>query len=91
MQSLYARPGHHELVLKRRKGFVRIALQSGAALVPTYSFGENDTFRTANELPRDSRLRRVQRRIEKLTGRRRRRGGCCTLALSAPPQSLSQP
>ena len=27
LQSLYAKPGSHELVLNRRKGFVKIALQ----------------------------------------------------------------
>lgn len=43
-------------------------MQTGASLVPTYCFGENNTFRTANELPRDSRIRRVQRRIAKATG-----------------------
>eukprot|EP00887_Chlorella_sp_A99_P004280 scaffold15.g4280.t1 len=67
-ESLYAKPGAHELVLNRRKGFVKIALQTGAALVPVYCFGENNTFRTVNELPRESMLRRAQRRIEKATG-----------------------
>jgi 2-acylglycerol O-acyltransferase 2 len=45
-ESLHARPGTFDLVLGRRKGFVRIALESGAALVPVVSFGENDMFNT---------------------------------------------
>lgn len=31
-------------VLNKRKGFVRIALQTGAKLVPVIGFGENDLF-----------------------------------------------
>ncbi|KDD73424.1 diacylglycerol acyltransferase, partial [Helicosporidium sp. ATCC 50920] len=47
-ESLYARPGRHELVLRRRQGFVKLALDTGASLVPVYCFGENNTFVTAN-------------------------------------------
>ena len=47
LQSLFARPGANDLVLKRRKGFVKIALRSGASLVPVYAFGENSTYRWA--------------------------------------------
>ncbi|XP_078736324.1 diacylglycerol O-acyltransferase 2 [Lampetra fluviatilis] len=37
--------GDCRVVLKGRKGFVRIALQQGADLVPVYSFGEGATFK----------------------------------------------
>jgi Diacylglycerol acyltransferase len=67
-ESLYSKPRSAELVLKRRKGFVKIALQTGASLVPVYSFGETDTFRTLNELPENSVLRRAQRWLLKITG-----------------------
>ena len=41
-ESLNAHPGRLELVLRGRKGFVRIALQTGASLVPCLAYGEND-------------------------------------------------
>ncbi len=37
-------PDTYKFVLKNRKGFVRIALKTGASLVPAISFGENNTF-----------------------------------------------
>ncbi|XP_040829753.1 2-acylglycerol O-acyltransferase 3-like [Ochotona curzoniae] len=45
-EALYAAPGQNCLELQNRKGFVRLALRHGASLVPVYSFGENDTFKT---------------------------------------------
>jgi len=33
-------------ILKRRKGFARIAVQTGASLVPVCNFGETDLFET---------------------------------------------
>lgn len=47
LQSLHAKPGANDLVLRRRRGFVKIALRTGASLVPVYAFGENSTFRCA--------------------------------------------
>jgi len=32
---------HEQIILKKRKGFVRIALQTGASLVPCYALGAN--------------------------------------------------
>jgi len=58
-EALYARPGATELVLQKRKGFVRLAMQAGASLVPTYGFGENDLFdQVAN--PPGSFVRKAQ-------------------------------
>ncbi|XP_051693929.2 2-acylglycerol O-acyltransferase 3 isoform X1 [Oryctolagus cuniculus] len=45
-ESLYTAPGRHCLELLNRKGFVRLALRHGAPLVPVYSFGENDSFKS---------------------------------------------
>ncbi|KAL4857622.1 Diacylglycerol O-acyltransferase 2 [Chlorella vulgaris] len=67
-ESLFARPGANQLVLRKRKGFIKVALRSGASLVPVYVFGENSTFRTANEQVSGSLLHRFQRRLTKLTG-----------------------
>lgn len=43
-ESLASAPGVNTVVVKHRKGFVRLALQYGADLVPVYSFGENELF-----------------------------------------------
>ncbi|XP_078064484.1 diacylglycerol O-acyltransferase 2-like, partial [Mustelus asterias] len=43
-ESMRGSQGEHSLILKNRKGFIRIALTHGADLVPVYSFGENDIF-----------------------------------------------
>jgi 2-acylglycerol O-acyltransferase 2 len=43
-EALYASPEEDVLVLKSRKGFVRLALQYGADLIPCFSFNENNTF-----------------------------------------------
>lgn len=58
-EALDARPGVVDLTLAKRKGFVRLALKQGAALVPVFGFGENDAFdQVAN--PPGSRLREFQ-------------------------------
>ncbi|XP_008331345.1 2-acylglycerol O-acyltransferase 3b [Cynoglossus semilaevis] len=44
-ESLASSPGVNAVVVKQRKGFVRVALEFGADLVPVYSFGENELFR----------------------------------------------
>uniref|UniRef100_A0A8B9XV96 Acyltransferase n=1 Tax=Bos mutus grunniens TaxID=30521 RepID=A0A8B9XV96_BOSMU len=43
-ESLDARSGAYKLVLWNHKGFIMLALMHGAALVPIFSFGENDMF-----------------------------------------------
>ena len=43
-ESLDAKPYTLRLVLKRRKGFVKLAVRCGADLVPTLAFGENDIY-----------------------------------------------
>jgi 2-acylglycerol O-acyltransferase 2 len=58
-ESLFAYPGSTELILKKRKGFVRIALETGAQLVPVYVLGENDLFDQVHG------LRKLQRWLQK--------------------------
>ena len=41
-ESLSAHPGTADLTLRKRLGFIKLAIQYGADLVPVFSFGEND-------------------------------------------------
>jgi 2-acylglycerol O-acyltransferase 2 len=43
-ESLDAQPGTLRLVLKRRKGFIKLAIRTGADLVPVLAFGENELY-----------------------------------------------
>lgn len=43
-QIFYAKPGSDVVFFKRRKGLIRLALQTGADLIPVYFFGANYMF-----------------------------------------------
>lgn len=43
-ESLDSQPQGLKLVLKRRKGFVKLAINNGADLVPVLGFGENELY-----------------------------------------------
>jgi len=43
-ESLDAQPYSLRLVLAKRKGFVKMAIRTGADLVPVLAFGENDIY-----------------------------------------------
>ncbi|RWS17770.1 2-acylglycerol O-acyltransferase 3-like protein [Dinothrombium tinctorium] len=65
-ESLDAVPNTMQLTLKYRKGFVKIALENGASLVPCVSFGENELFsQLANS--DNSMYKKVQRYIRSVT------------------------
>jgi 2-acylglycerol O-acyltransferase 2 len=52
-------PGVYKLFLKKRKGFVRLALETGASLVPVFSFNEVEMFNQRIHEP-GSRINRLQ-------------------------------
>lgn len=66
-ESFYCRPGQYKIVLKRRKGFVKLALKNGSPLVPVISFGETDLFSQV-ENPEGSFMKAVQEFLRKATG-----------------------
>ncbi|XP_063619561.1 2-acylglycerol O-acyltransferase 2-A-like isoform X2 [Cydia splendana] len=66
-EALDSHPGEYSVILSRRKGFIRIAMASGAPLVPVFSFGEPDVFRPLNN-PQDSWLRWFQEAVRRWTG-----------------------
>ncbi|CAO2623579.1 Diacylglycerol O-acyltransferase 2-like protein 6, partial [Lemmus lemmus] len=43
-EALLCRPGVSTLYLKNHKGFVKLALKTGAHLVPTFTFGETEVY-----------------------------------------------
>mgnify|MGYP000891886935 CR=1 FL=1 len=63
-EATLARPGVMEVVLRRRRGVFRIALQTGAALRPALSLHEHDLYWQA----RWAWLRPLQRLSMRLTG-----------------------
>ncbi|KAF2842868.1 DAGAT-domain-containing protein [Patellaria atrata CBS 101060] len=47
-ESLDAQPGTLRLVLAKRKGFIKLAIRTGADLVPVLAFGENELYEQFN-------------------------------------------
>jgi 1-acyl-sn-glycerol-3-phosphate acyltransferase len=66
-EALYSRPGNYQIHVKNRKGFVKIAIETGASLVPVFSFGEVDVYDSPNNEP-GSRLRKFQEKYKEWTG-----------------------
>ncbi|CAH1407519.1 unnamed protein product [Nezara viridula] len=66
-ESFYAKPGSYKLILKKRKGFVKIALQTGCSLVPVFSFGETELYDQVPNPP-GSLLNRIQTWMKDLIG-----------------------
>uniref|UniRef100_A0A7S3QSN0 diacylglycerol O-acyltransferase n=1 Tax=Dunaliella tertiolecta TaxID=3047 RepID=A0A7S3QSN0_DUNTE len=57
----------HSQIIKKRKGFVRMALQTGASLVPVMAFGETSLFQIKSPAP-GSLVDRIQKLVKRLTG-----------------------
>ncbi|KAH8316515.1 hypothetical protein KR067_009345 [Drosophila pandora] len=66
-EAMDSHPGQYILTLKNRKGFVKMAIRTGSSIVPTFSFGEVDIYDQV-ENPPNSKLRRFQNAVKKLTG-----------------------
>ncbi|KAL1837961.1 hypothetical protein VTJ49DRAFT_3232 [Mycothermus thermophilus] len=58
-ESLEAEPGTTRLILAQRRGFVKLALRTGADLVPVLAFGENDLYDQVSPR-RHPRIHRLQ-------------------------------
>ncbi|XP_070495421.1 2-acylglycerol O-acyltransferase 1-like [Chironomus tepperi] len=43
-ESMMTKPFSYKIYIKNRKGFIKLAIQSGASIVPVFSFGENDSY-----------------------------------------------
>ncbi|XP_065222639.1 2-acylglycerol O-acyltransferase 2-A-like [Planococcus citri] len=64
-EAQLAAPGNtYRIVAARRKGFVRLALKTGASLVPVFSFGENNIYAQYQS----EWLTKMQLMFKKLTG-----------------------
>ncbi|XP_018568260.1 2-acylglycerol O-acyltransferase 2-like [Anoplophora glabripennis] len=63
-EAYYCKPGNYRVILKNRKGFVKLALKNGSPLVPMLSFGETDLFDQFD----GPRLRSVQEAVRKRLG-----------------------
>ncbi|PWW76178.1 DAGAT-domain-containing protein [Tuber magnatum] len=66
-ESLEAIPGTMRLVLKRRRGFLKIAIRENAGVVPVLSFGENDLY--DQTIPgSNSLIKRLQMLVKRTAG-----------------------
>ncbi|XP_043579948.1 diacylglycerol O-acyltransferase 2-like isoform X2 [Bombus pyrosoma] len=66
-EAFECKPGTYRILIKRRKGFVKLALQYGNPLVPVCSFGETDIYDQLT-WPDGSYMKRLQEFIHKKTG-----------------------
>lgn len=92
-ESLLAEPGTMDLVLAKRKGFVKVALRTGALLVPVIGFGENELYGGKEEARRQEAAEaEAEARQAAAAARRRRlqegRGAAGAGAPPGPPRSL---
>ena len=46
-ESIETEKGKDKVYLKRRLGFIRLAMKFGVPIVPCYAFGQNDVYDTA--------------------------------------------
>ncbi|XP_072034716.1 2-acylglycerol O-acyltransferase 2-A-like [Amphiura filiformis] len=66
-EALDTEPGKHRVLLNRRKGFIKKAMEHGVSVIPVYSFGESDVYDSTRNVP-GSKMRKLQDFIMKFTG-----------------------
>jgi len=66
-ESLECKPGTMRLFLERRRGFAKLALQTGAAIVPVLAFGENELYSTV-QFAQGTLSRRIQEALQRRLG-----------------------
>nr|XP_014286003.1 diacylglycerol O-acyltransferase 1 [Halyomorpha halys] len=66
-EAMLCQTGVHKVVLKSRKGFVKLAITTGADLVPIYIFGENELY-IHYMFAKDSFIYKIQEAFRKVTG-----------------------
>ncbi|XP_041865272.1 2-acylglycerol O-acyltransferase 2 [Melanotaenia boesemani] len=66
-EALDAHPGSFNVLLANKKGFIKLAMEHGAHLVPVFSFGENELFDQVTN-PRGTWLRWIQERLQSVMG-----------------------
>jgi len=66
-ESLECVPNTMRLILQKRRGFAKLALQTGAALVPVLGFGENELYKTV-QFKKGTWCRRVQEALQARLG-----------------------
>ncbi|KAM3582145.1 diacylglycerol O-acyltransferase 1 [Umbelopsis sp. WA50703] len=66
-ESLSARPGTNDLTLKKRFGFIKLAIRNNASLVPVFAFGENDIYEQYDN-KKGSYIWRYQKWFQSITG-----------------------
>lgn len=64
VEAFGSQPGRYKFVVKKRKGFVKMALKNGVPLVPVITFGETDMY----EQIENFYLRKVQEVFRRYTG-----------------------
>ncbi|CEN60801.1 hypothetical protein ASPCAL03234 [Aspergillus calidoustus] len=67
-ESLEAVPGSMRLVLRNRKGFAKLAIRTGASLVPVLAFGENDLYTMTADLDPKTFAGRAQQTFKRVFG-----------------------
>ncbi|KAK1134841.1 hypothetical protein K0M31_007610 [Melipona bicolor] len=66
-EVMESKPGTYRILIKRRRGFVRLALKNGVPLVPVCSFGETNVYDQLT-FPEGSFIKEVMNFIRKITG-----------------------